>query len=143
MNNELQAIKDTWQQKTEAKERAYIAMQAAKLQDVKGENSEANWAAWQTDGIRGNEGTLAEQHLQMCDQYVRTHSNEFDELKNLTLEQCVQTLEILRAASQIEGNAMASSQVEDMMRIEVWVRNHFEPQNIGGEVTTRIRMAGF
>ncbi len=132
MNEELEAIKDKWGEKTAAKERAFVAMQAASLDEKEGRDSSANWAAWEVDGIKGNEGRLADEQLALCDAYVDAHPGEFAELEKLSLEECVTALSVFRDAGMDESQ----------WRVEVWLRHHFEPQSVGGEVKARVRMPG-
>lgn len=132
MNSELQAIKNKWAEKTAAKERALAAMGEAYLAERDGRTADAGeaWARWQVDGIQGAEKALADEQLEMCKSYVEAHSDEFEKVKDLTIEECVSALSVFRAAGYDE----------DAQRLEVWLRYHFEPQHIGGPMQARVRL---
>lgn len=66
----------------------------------------------------------------LADAYVAEHPDEFTELATMTLEQCVESVEVFRAAG------FADSQ----WRVEAWLLHHFEPQNIGGTVAPTVRV---
>jgi copper chaperone CopZ len=150
MNAELEAIRDKWAEKTAAKYDGLVALQAAKAQEdgkevgddaIKLVATQLGDLAGRADlrgvhasrGIQGDEGRLDAEHLEMCDAYVAAHPGEFaGEIEGMSLEECVKAIDAFRAAGMTESE----------MRVEVWLRHKFEPQNIGGEVQARIRVAG-
>ena len=85
--------------------------------------------AWDknTGDGRDEDGTRA-----MCDAYVEAHPEQFTELRNMSLEQCVQALSVFRAAG------METSQWE----VETWLLHRYEPQQIGGDVQATVRIPG-
>ena len=132
MNAELEAIKDTWRKKTEAKARALEAVGEAKLAEKEGRDSSKFWATWEKNGIEGLEKKLADEQLALCEAYVTAHPEEFTEIQNMSLEECVTALEVFRKAGMEDSE----------WRVEAWLRHHFEPQNIGGEARARVRLPG-
>lgn len=66
----------------------------------------------------------------LADAYVAAQPDEFTELAGMTLEQCVQAVEVFRNAQ------MADSQ----WRVETWLLHHFAPQNIGGAAAPTVRI---
>jgi hypothetical protein len=66
----------------------------------------------------------------LADQYVAANPGEFAELAKLSLEECVQAVEVFRNAN------MADSQ----WRVETWLLHKFEPQNIGGAAAPTVRI---
>lgn len=98
--------------------------------------------AWAKDTGNGREedGTRA-----LCDAYVAAHPEQFTELANMTLEQCVQSVSLFRQASFDPTQTMAFKQMgvdpeESQWKVEVWLLHNFEPQNIGGPLQARIRL---
>lgn len=85
--------------------------------------------AWDknTGDGRDEEGTRA-----LCDAYVEAHPERFTALSGMELEQCVNALEVFRAAG------MEESQWE----VEVWLLHRYEPQTIGGQVRAQVRIPG-
>ena len=85
--------------------------------------------AWDknTGDGRDEDGTRS-----MCDAYVEAHPEQFAELRNMSLEQCVQALSVFRAAG------METSQWE----VETWLLHRYEPQQIGGDVQATVRIPG-
>jgi hypothetical protein len=132
MNTELEKIRDTWAKKTEAKAKALAAAGEARLAEKEGRDPAAFWNTWERNGIEGQEKRLSDEHLALADKYVADHPEEFTEYENKTLEELVGAVSVLRAAGMDEA----------VQRIEVWLRHHFEPQNIGGEVRARVRLPG-
>lgn len=178
MNAALEAIKQTWADKTAAKERAFAAMQAAKLDDqnrflaanptwtelanpsepnarvtkwqaatseqraavltpwLEANGYSALWDEWEKEGIRGNEGRLAEEMQSLCDAYVAAHPEQFDPAQvsftNLSKDEVVEALTVFRSAGF----------EEEQWKLEVWQWHHWERDNIGGQVQTRIRIVG-
>ena len=68
--------------------------------------------------------------IALADKYVKAHPEEFAEMQNLTLEQCVKNVETFRETGQDDWE----------MRFEVWLLHHFEPQNIGGAAEPTVRL---
>ena len=66
----------------------------------------------------------------LADEYVAEHPEEFAELENLTLEQCVQAIDAFRAAGLDKS----------VWRIETWLLHRYEPQNIGGTYAPQVRI---
>ena len=85
--------------------------------------------AWDknTGDGRDDEGTRA-----MADAYVAAHPEEFAELENNTIEQCVQAVEVFRNANMEESR----------WRVETWLLHKFAPQQIGGEYQPQLRVPG-
>ena len=65
-----------------------------------------------------------------CDAYVAAHPDEFTELTDMTLEQCVDAVSVFRNASLEESQ----------WRTEVWLLHRFEPQQIGGSYQPVLRI---
>jgi len=80
-----------------------------------------------TGSGRDEEGTRA-----LCDAYVEAHPEQFDELRNMTIDECVQAVSVFRAAGMEESQ----------WKVEVWLLHHFEPQQIGGQVQATVRIPG-
>jgi tRNA A37 N6-isopentenylltransferase MiaA len=67
----------------------------------------------------------------LSDAYVEAHPDEFAELREMTQEQCVQALEVFRAAGMEDSE----------WKVQAWLFHHFEPQNIGGEYKATVRIS--
>jgi len=82
--------------------------------------------AWDknTGDGRDDKGTRA-----LCDAYVAAHPDEFTELRELSIEECVQAVSTFRNANLEESQ----------WRVEVWLLAKFAPQMIGGEYTAQVR----
>ena len=85
--------------------------------------------AWDKETGGGREETRTRE---MCDRYVKAHPEQFTKLAGMTLEELVQSVSVFRQAGW----------EEEQWLIEVWLLHHFEPQNIGGTVTARVRLPG-
>lgn len=83
--------------------------------------------AWDKDTGKGRDAAKARE---LADAYVAAHPDQFTELATMSLEQCVQAVDVFRAAG------MADSQ----WRAEAWLLHHFEPQTIGGPVDAKVRI---
>lgn len=83
--------------------------------------------AWdkRTGTGRDEDGTRA-----MCDAYVAAHPEQFDSLREMSLEQCVNALSVFRQAGM----------EEEQWRVEAWLLHHFEPQHIGGPMQAVVRI---
>jgi hypothetical protein len=85
-----------------------------------------SWDKETGDG-RDEDGTRA-----MCDAYVAAHPDQFTNLRDLTIEECVTAISTFRAAGF----------EEEQWKVEVWQLHHFEPQVIGGPIVARVRLPG-
>ena len=65
----------------------------------------------------------------LCDAYVAAHPEEFTELRNLSIEECVQAVSTFRNANLEESQ----------WRVETWLLAKYEPQNIGGVYQPQLR----
>lgn len=85
--------------------------------------------AWDknTGDGRDEDGTRA-----MCDAYVEAHPEQFNSLREMSLEQCVTALSTFRAAGM----------EEEQWKVEVWLLHRFEPQQIGGPIQAQVRIPG-
>ena len=66
----------------------------------------------------------------LADKYVQDHPGEFEELANLSEPDCVKALEVFRSAGLEDSE----------WRVQVWLFHAFEPQNIGGEHHSVLRV---
>jgi len=66
---------------------------------------------------------------QLADDYVEAHPDEFVNLKDRSLEDCVKMVDVFRAAG-LE---------EERLKVEAWLLHRFEPQNIGGTYEAKLR----
>lgn len=161
MNEELERIKKVFNDKNEAKGVALEAVGAAKLDDQErflannpnvsrevwrslssterdnllnpwlvANGYSSYWDTWQTKGIEGDEGRLQAEFQELCDKYVADHPDEFSEqIRGMEIEQLVTALSTFRAAGF----------EREQWIIEVWLKHHFEPQQIGGPMKARLR----
>ncbi len=83
--------------------------------------------AWDKNTGKGREEKATRE---LCDAYVKAHPEQFTELERLSLEECVTSLSVFRAAGMVESQ----------WRVEAWLLHRFEPQQIGGEAKVIIRM---
>lgn len=67
---------------------------------------------------------------ELADAYVADHEDQFASLRDMSLEQCVQALDVFRAAGM----------EEEQWRVEAWLLHRFEPQNIGGAAEAKVRL---
>lgn len=88
---------------------------------------EAIKKAW--DKNTGN-GREEEKTRELADAYVEAHPEQFESMKDMTLEECVQAVSVFRAAGM----------EEEQWKVEVWLLHHFEPQNIGGPIQAKVRL---
>jgi hypothetical protein len=72
------------------------------------------------------------QAVALADKYVAAHPDEFNEMQAMTIEACVQAVEVFRAANMTESE----------QRMEVWLLHKFEPQNVGGPAQPQVRTPG-
>jgi len=82
-----------------------------------------SWSKDTGDG-RDEEGTR-----KLADAYVVAHPEEFTELRELSIDECVTAVSTFRNA-HLE---------ESQWRVETWLLHHFQPQQIGGEYTAQVR----
>ena len=82
-----------------------------------------SWSKDTGDG-RDEEGTR-----KLADAYVAAHPEEFTELRDLSIEDCVTAVDTFRAANLEESQ----------WRVETWLLHHFAAQQIGGEYTAQVR----
>ncbi|AEL19951.1 hypothetical protein SEA_TAPIOCA_23 [Mycobacterium phage Tapioca] len=68
----------------------------------------------------------------LADAYVTEHPDQFANLADMPIEQCVAAVDVFRSAGM----------EDDQWRVEAWLLHRFEPQTIGGPVTARIRVPG-
>lgn len=66
----------------------------------------------------------------LADAYVKANPDEFTELADMTIEQCVQAIDVFRAAG------MEDSQ----WRVEAWLFHKYEPQQVGGTYEAKVRL---
>lgn len=90
-------------------------------------NLEAIRDAWDKDTGGGRDEEAART---AADAYVKDHPDEFTELADMTLEQCVQAVDVFRAANMVDSQ----------WRVEAWLLHHYEPQNIGGAAAPTVRI---
>lgn len=72
-----------------------------------------------------------EKTRQLADKYVKAHPEEFAELKDLSEPECVKALEVFRAAGMEESE----------WKVQAWLFHRFEPQKIGGQHDSVVRVA--
>jgi hypothetical protein len=84
------------------------------------------WDKTTGDG-RDEVGTRA-----LCDAYVAAHPEEFTEIQNLTLEECVDAVSTFRNANLEESQ----------WRVETYLLQKFAPQQIGGVHQPQLRVPG-
>lgn len=84
------------------------------------------WSKDTGDG-RDEQGTRA-----LCDAYVEAHPERFTNLRDMSLEECVQALSVFRAAGFEESQ----------WEVEVWLLHRFEPQQVGGPMKAQVRVPG-
>lgn len=68
----------------------------------------------------------------LADAYVAAHPTEFASLQTMDREQCVAAIDVFRAAGM----------EEDQWRVETWIQHRWDPMNIGGPVTAKVRTPG-
>lgn len=85
-----------------------------------------SWDKTTGDG-RDEDGTRA-----LCDAYVEAHPEQFNSLREMSLEECVQAVSVFRQAGM----------AEEQWKVEVWLLHRWEPQTIGGEVQATVRIPG-
>ena len=67
--------------------------------------------------------------VQLADEYVAAHPEEFEDYKDMSIVELVQSVD----------NARALGLKTAQWRAETWLLHKFEPQNIGGEQQPVIR----
>lgn len=94
--------------------------------------------AWDKDVGKGREedGTRS-----LADKYVAKHPDQFTALQDLSQEQCVQAIDVLRdqpdnAFAPVLKTALG---VDDWFVVQVWLWHRFEPQVIGGIAEPKVR----
>lgn len=83
--------------------------------------------AWDKDSGGGRDEDKARE---LADAYVEAHSDEFEPLRDLSLDECVKAVDVFRAAGM----------ETDQWRIEAWLLHAYEPQNIGGTYEAKLRV---
>lgn len=85
----------------------------------------------------------------LSDAYIAAHPEQFETLKTMTLEQCVQAIDVLRDdaknafADVVHASVLGADAARDeWFRIDAWLYHHFEPQNIGGQAEAKVRVNG-
>jgi hypothetical protein len=69
---------------------------------------------------------------ELADEYVTANPNDFTTLADLSLEECVKAVCVFRDAGMSDNH----------YQIEAWLLHKWEPQNIGGEASPSLRLAG-
>lgn len=82
--------------------------------------------AWDKNTGDGRDESARE----LADEYVVAHEDQFASLKNMTLDQCVQAVDVFRQAGM----------EEEQWRVETWLLHRYEPQNIGGVADAKVRL---
>lgn len=72
------------------------------------------------------------QVVALADAYVAAHPDQYTSLQNLEREQCVAALDVFRSAGM----------EEDQWRVEAWIQHRWDPMNIGGPVSAKVRTPG-
>lgn len=83
-------------------------------------------AAWEGTETSPRDKDLA---VALSDEFVRDHPDLFNGLRDKTLEECVETLEVFRNAGI----------TEEEWKAQVWLFHRFEFQQIGGGATVKVR----
>lgn len=76
------------------------------------------------------DGRDADKARELADQYVADHPDQFEQMADLTLKQCVQAVATFRNANM----------VDDQWRAEAWILHRFEKQHIGGAASPQVRI---
>ena len=84
------------------------------------------------DAMDKSSGRDRDKAVKLADKYVSDHPDEFNELRDLSIEACVQAVEVFRAAGLTESE----------QRVEAWLLHKFEPQTIGGLAQPTVRIPG-
>lgn len=69
--------------------------------------------------------------IALADECVAKYPDVFSSFKDMTLEQCVQAVDVFRAANMFD----------DQWRVETWLLHNFHPQVIGGGANVQVRIA--
>lgn len=75
-------------------------------------------------------GRDAAKARQLADAYVAANPGEFSSYEGKSERELVQAVDVFRAAGMDD----------DMWRVKTWLLHQFEPQNIGGEAQSRVRV---
>jgi hypothetical protein len=78
------------------------------------------------------DGRDRESAVKLADKYVAAHPDEFAEMADMTIEECVQAVDVFRAANLTDSE----------QRMEAWLLHKFAPQNIGGPAAPTVRIPG-
>lgn len=78
------------------------------------------------------EGRDREFAVQLAEAYVRSHSDQFDGLRDRSIEDCVRAVDVFRAAGLDD----------EQWKVEAWLLAKFEPQQIGGTYHPVVRIPG-
>ena len=82
--------------------------------------------AWDKNTGDGRDESARE----LADAYVAAHPDQFTSLEAMSLEQCVQAVDVFRQAGM----------ADEQWRVETWLLHRFEPQNIGGAAQAKVRL---
>lgn len=69
---------------------------------------------------------------EIADKYVKENPQEFEYLAGWDEHDVCKEIDVMRAAGRYD----------QVTRIEVWVRHHFEPTHVGGPASARVRVLG-
>lgn len=76
------------------------------------------------------DGRDRDKAVKLAEAYVKANPDMFASFKGLSIAECVQAVDVFRAAG-LE---------EEEWRAEAWLLAKFEPQNIGGEYQATVRL---
>ncbi|MEW2478737.1 hypothetical protein AB0876_04025 [Mycobacterium sp. NPDC049093] len=68
----------------------------------------------------------------LADAYVAAHPDQFTSLQTMERDQCIAAIDVFRAAGM----------EEDQWRVEAWIQHRWDPMQIGGPVTAKVRIPG-
>lgn len=68
----------------------------------------------------------------LADAYVAAHPDQFTSLQMMERDECIAAIDVFRTAGM----------EEDQWRVEAWIQHHWDPMNIGGPVTAKVRIPG-
>lgn len=83
--------------------------------------------AWDKETGDGRE---EDKTRELADSYVDANSEQFEALRDLTLEDCVKAVDVFRAAGM----------KDEQWRVEAWLLHAYEPQTIGGTYQAKVRL---
>lgn len=137
MDAEVQDFIDKQAEKSAAKERALTALGAAKLAELRGEDSAAHRAIHAAEGFAtGNEGRLHIELQEMADAYVAAHPEFFVAFDGFATPEKQGDLVTLISVLRDQGL------VEEVAKLTMFELARFERQNIGAVMRAQVRVAG-